>query len=1215
MKPIDAGQASLLAAPQLSLVTLCKLVTYSDRAAGTVQATRYFSDGARRYDWANEGTVRQFEPWLLSMEPARDTMNHLPSMDGGGLESALRRRRGITLRNWLPETASYLYATLRAENLEGARIEIAQLAIDRGAGASFEDLTGFAGSEQTCTFRGVVASVSRVDEQEIELALAAELPSIPWIYAHDSALNDPADLGKRIPIVVGSAKHVPAIGWRVGSVTTLAAVADALATTLALTDASLFASSATNGARVGSQLISWTGKTGNQLTGVTGLYRAQTAGQLVVELVSSATWIVSGKPVSAIGDVYAADPFTGALVRVTTAHTKTVADSLTIPGATVASISMSSGNIQGLLDAMAQVGQQPSTEDLPTETRRPTLVSSMTSGDHCRDGNLGSAETSSVGVLFTWPTVPGRSIVEVTYEVYATIANGDTLDFRWPTGTTTPAVHTISNDSGSARTDWWRWTTSDPDYIGTSMGVLCNDVFQVQRIERYSSGPTRLSETRRPARQVGSALSASNFAKVIDGNTAWTGVTSPATAGYQWDAVEGRSLVEVVYRAYVSLQDGDSVFFRETSGGSNVFQSSNEMGATVEGWFEFATDDPDQMGTDIYCGVTSGSTLREVERIELWEAVVRDVEIKSAKVGLGLRLFADVDGPRVPYDYDLGYSWDDSSGWSSTGGTLSTETTTKTEGSASQKFVGSPSAPTVITTCDNDRTNWGQHRTDNANEASITVGGGSLRIESTELDNGDSRRYFPSTLDFTSMRLRLYLFVPSGHVLDATDGIRIRLTTTTNVWKRWHFGSDDLEFDVWNVIEIDPSTGWDSNSSGTWNVAILDRVTVELNWQTTPVIGNVLYVDQIERVATAPAVVQRNATSGTLDLTATDSTYQVDVRADGITEGDTLIIYFSNVAGSGTTKPASYWTLEISASELTSGAFVTVEKAAIGVGSPATPNNVETVGFELQGSKGGTYYVDNLRVRSASSSSPYIAAAGDVIEKMPDVLRYLLTEVCALGAAEIDSGWNAIGGASYLDDNAHAVDLAALGEDFRDVLAALAYEGRCSVVADERASATTWRLAAALSTYAWPSASTTLTKWQELTEEGRAPDAIRTRFRHLYQWRPELGDGIEAFAAAIQTTVTAAETKVGRHDADAVGLRTIETTATASEIAGYYEQERSRIAATWSIRGVPWIDGYALERGDVLAFTPPWATAKKARVIETQSRTDGLVDLRVVEVP
>jgi hypothetical protein len=551
-------------------------------------------------------------------------------------------------------------------------------------------------------------------------------------------------------------------------------------------------------------------------------------------------------------------------------------------------------------------------------------------------------------------------------------------------------------------------------------------------------------------------------------------------------------------------------------------------------------------------------------------------------------------------------------------GTHTSDTVTKAEGSAAQKFE--PTA-TLRYSMDSDAANWTKSQAYALeNESVITSdGGGSVKGTSSSVGNAAEMRRSFADEDFTGFAVRFDVYLPDNFSFDTTDGFRF--TIGSNLGnpgtdrRRWNFGTSDLVFGAWNTIQVDPSTGWDT-TTGTFVITAANWLvfTWNVNVGGGSIDGNVIYIDNIHKVPVGGSRMQLNATAATVDLTADSSEYTLAVRADDLEDTDQVVVYFSNTAGSGTTKPTNRWELTIDAAELATGVFVDVTKIATVVGSPGSPTNIETFGVEIVGAGGSAVWVDNLRRRDNSLPTDYLAGHDALLTEMPDILRHLLAEVCGLGQSAIDTSFATLGGATYLDDNAHGIELGQLGSELRDVLAGLAYESRANLVADERSSGTVYRLLAALSTYAWPAASVTLAKWQELIEEGRLADAIATRFRHLYQWRPELGSGIESFTAAIQTTVTAAETKFGRHDADPVGLRSVEATATASEIAGYYEQELSRVAAIWSMKGVPWIDGFALERGDVVAFTPPWRTATKARVVETTLRTDGLTDLRLVEV-
>jgi hypothetical protein len=54
----------------------------------------------------------------------------------------------------------------------------------------------------------------------------------------------------------------------------------------------------------------------------------------------------------------------------------------------------------------------------------------------------------------------------------------------------------------------------------------------------------------------------------------------------------------------------------------------------------------------------------------------------------------------------------------------------------------------------------------------------------------------------------------------------------------------------------------------------------------------------------------------------------------------------------------------------------------------------------------------------------------------------------------------------------------------------------------------------------------------------------------------------------------------------------------------------------YQIDGVPWVDAYTLERGDLISVTPPWeSTAKTCRVVGYVRRFDDeMANLLVVEV-
>lgn len=940
MKTLDAGQSALLESPTVAEIVLVKLTTYTSRLLGTVQNTRYFSDAYRLFDWANEGTVRQFEPWLVAIATYRDTMHHLPAPDGGGLESTLRRTRKMILRNALPESDSYLYPTLRADNLEFARVEIASLLLDKGAGQDARDLTNLTGAEPTYLFRGVVAAVARVSDAELELDLESELPTIPWLYADEPTQNDPRDTGKPLPIVYGLAKRVACVGWDVGRVTTLAADCTSGATSITVTSDDEL--DAAGSAYLGNEQITWTSVSGNVLSGVTRGANGTSAvahslgDSLIQFTTASTTFVLAGHELSALTALYVQRDDSQTLARVTSAFTTTLADTTTIPGSTIATVSFTAAQLALL---------------------------------------------------------------------------------------------------------------AGPDGI------------------------------------------------------------------------------------------------------------------------------------------------------------------------LGLRLFADVSGPVAPLVYTAGYAFDEGTSWSVANGTQTSDTSVKSEGSAAQKLEAGGMTYTLRLACDTDAANWTSvvGSPTIADEATTVLVGGSLKVTAV---SSTQVRFYRNFGPVAASVMRFNVYLPSTFLLSSVRGLQIQVGSTNgggSNYKRWRFGTDDgLTVGAWNTIDIDLASTADA-TNGTLDVANVRCVLFYFNDVAgLGFTGNRLYLDEIYSGAITAPVMQRNATSGTVDLTAASDTYTVDVYQEGMLSGTTVRIYFSNTAGAGTTKPASYWYIDVDVDEIGTSSFVTVTKTATGVGGPASPTNVETVGVEFIGNSPGSVWVDNLRCQSASAS--YLAAGGALLTEAPDILRHLLTVVCT-PEQSVDASWNDVGGAGYLDDNEHAIDVSVFGTDFVHVVSRLAFESRCNLLADERSTGTVYRLLAATSAYAFAAATVTVDRWVNLEEEGREANSIFNHFRFLYAYDASIGNGLDAFAGVVAPTRAVSEDIHGRRDAEPVGLYSVPGFGTASEVGVYYAEELARVASLYKIQGVPWTDAYKLERGDTFSLTPPWeGSAKKLRLIETSRREDGLFDLRAVEV-
>lgn len=396
-RPLATREAALVEGTTLAAVTLVAITTYADRVTQSSPVTHYLSDAPRLWSW-DGGARQQFLPRLVSIAPFVDQTPHLADPTTTGIE--LERLRTITLRNRLEEVSgSYLddLTASGARSLLNARVEIAQVFSD---GREWWNLDSLSGAGEVPIYVGRVRAIEQITEAEIRLTLALDLASFPWLYADDAAKNDPRDLGKRLPVAVGRAQRVECIGWEVGWVTTLSQGVSAGATALEVTDASGLGTSGS--ARVNQDTFSWTGKSGNQLTGVTGIDSAHAAGETIIEDISpeDVEFVASAREADAVNDVYVLSPFTGELIRIDPAlYSTTLADTSVITGETLAMIRFTQANLEQLLDDLAQaaqVTQQPGVNQQPVVAH---AITNEISGQHVPAGNITGVDSTNAAQM------------------------------------------------------------------------------------------------------------------------------------------------------------------------------------------------------------------------------------------------------------------------------------------------------------------------------------------------------------------------------------------------------------------------------------------------------------------------------------------------------------------------------------------------------------------------------------------------------------------------------------------------------------------------------------------------------------------------------------------------------------------------------------------------------------------------------------------------
>jgi hypothetical protein len=379
--------------------------------------------------------------------------------------------------------------------------------------------------------------------------------------------------------------------------------------------------------------------------------------------------------------------------------------------------------------------------------------------------------------------------------------------------------------------------------------------------------------------------------------------------------------------------------------------------------------------------------------------------------------------------------------------------------------------------------------------------------------------------------------------------------------------------------------------------------------------SNIAYFDNLRLIDIAnAAIAQRNATTGTIDLTGSSTRYRTRIKATNAAAIASVALKFSNTAGVGTTPPAAYRTLTISGSELLEGEWITVDKVGSDTGSPGV-NNVETVRVEVLRNAASAAVpsvdVDYIYGAIASPTGWDSIASATLLESGPDAIRYFVGELAGVGAANVLGVSTA---KTNLGSSVFAGTFNALGADFGTVLARLAFETRTNVVRREGASVAQYQMLNASTSYAFPASTLTLEEMSGLAESLRAADEVATHFR--FHFAVELADAQAAqneaaFRSLLRAdpsandlttpataTLAAAATVLGRRDSGPVYLLMLQDEASAKDVAGYYAAESVAYARRrWRLDSPLW-ESYAVEPGDVVTLTPRWAASSaKARVV------------------
>jgi hypothetical protein len=306
MLSLSATQAALAARPSTIPVVFAVLRTWTNKAAGTVQATYYWSSWEGHYPY--DGADRFFQAQILRQGTSR-ILRQLGVVGGARFTLAVTNDR-IGDR----KTGTRTWADLKTKNLRGASIEVSRMLVSTPATAP-----KLAGPDHTCVYRGDLVSASE-SAGEITLVFAAPEPDRLLRRAF-GPLVDPKDVGAVYAYPIGRFEKVPLLNLECGGQTTLAeAMTVGQLGNAIFSDASRFPSSGIFDAWVDGEEIRFSGRTGN-VAAVSIRARSGTkasalqAGAAVVEL-RDLVLGVAGGAIKAVDDVWVATP--GGLVRVGT---------------------------------------------------------------------------------------------------------------------------------------------------------------------------------------------------------------------------------------------------------------------------------------------------------------------------------------------------------------------------------------------------------------------------------------------------------------------------------------------------------------------------------------------------------------------------------------------------------------------------------------------------------------------------------------------------------------------------------------------------------------------------------------------------------------------------------------------------------------------------------------------------------------------------------
>lgn len=1160
MLTLAASQADLTARDGAALVRLFHLTTYSDRDAGTVEAEHWFSQGTpARYRWAG-GAARDFADLVVDCDELVLAADHLPDPS---VAASRRSRATITLANDVLDGAT-LWATLSAQNLPFARLEIATLLVERtrfATGGAFWDLSDLAGTEHVVRFRGELSGIDGADDEAgIRLVFESEEPGVQWPELESSTDADPRDLGRRYSIPFGRAKGVPCVNRRVGWSTRLSDVISSTYTgNVKITSAAGLAGSFTlslGAERVSATFVDATtvnvtarGQGGTVAT-------AHQRGESVVEILSSVTIVVAGVPCAAVDALYVVDPSTREPVLVPSSlYSVNLDDVATDTARRLTTVTFTQANFEALLDSLGAAGSGANYEEI--ELNR-FLIEAPGGNDWTDcvlnvDGlgiRLNGRAAVAAKEVALWKldaaaipeSVTARGIVRLRAKA---LANGEGDTANGPTN-----QDAKTNLNGDALFPLW-------DAGPNNHNEALDYVFQAGSQE---SGVALASAWYTP----GIAKTGADLADVeVRFDFDPPHATPNQYLSDNWAFLFAGSVVLEVEFAPARIESLGAAAF-----GLGLAFVADVQGVTVPESFELRYGFDEGTGWSVAGGTHT------------------DLGTSQKLTADALSLIADTRG-----------ACDDHTLWTNTGGaTLATETTIKTQGTGSLKITpntaGNQAEAEANFTANADWTGKAiaiDLRPEGANHLKATTG---VRVRFEDA-GGDWRAWD----------------------LGTADGLVVGAFSTVIIDPKTGWDEDSGTFTITAIDRIRivankaPASGSTSNVLYADNIRLIELVTpaaaqrnataaaVDLTAPFPPVYALRLRATNVAAISQVSVVFSNTAGAGT----TLPAAYRA-VRINGyeLTEGQWL-------------------TVQRGPSDTGSPGINNVETVRIeikrGAGSVATPTvELDSISVAL---------ATNADWDGAAPGTLLELGPDAIRYFVGELARQGAANVLGVPTAKTNLGGVVFAGTFDSLGSSFAEVLERLAFETRtNVLSIPTSSGRVFKLSNANTSSAFPSSSLTLSEFrglresarpALVTPSSFRCHYAASLVDGDALGRDERAFRALLS-ASSLSSDVPAKASTSALAAIAA--KVGARPADALFLAFSQAQATAVDVFGYYVAESIRTPARrWTLR-VPYAEGYALEPFDVVAFRPRWLVADvKARVVGIKfSLVSPSIELSCVEV-